>query len=162
MFKFYGSLSESVIRDSDKKAKKYIALVVTIVDLVAILVGLLCVFFVDRSYLVEMIALSIILIVISVLVLASKPKSISFRLPRMIIFDIKSQTITKQIESINKKPCTIEFSKIKHIYDYGEWYYIVFKGDITNYIVCQKSLLIEGDIKEFENIFKNQIQIKDK
>ena len=116
----------------------------------------------DRSYLVEMIVLSIILIVISVLVLASKPKSISFRLPRMIIFDIKSQTITKQIESINKKPYTIEFSKIKHIYDYGEWYYIVFKGDITNYIVCQKSLLIEGDIKEFEKIFKNQIQIKDK
>ena len=162
MFKFYGSLSERVIYDSDKKSKRYIAIAIAIVDLLAILIGLAVVFLIDKSYWTKMLPLLIILILLSTLMIICKPKSISFRLPRTIIFDVNSQTITKQIETINKKPYTIKFSKIKYIYDYGDWYYVSFKGDITRYIICQKNLLIEGDIKGFEAIFKDKIKIKDK
>ena len=39
-------------------------------------------------------------------------------------------------------------------------YYIIY-GDMDNSIVCQKNLLVEGSIEEFEELFRGKI-IKDK
>ena len=122
MFKFYGSLNEQIINKSDKKKMKSIAPICIIIDIIALLVDLIL-FFVYKEFFAEMTALTIVLMLTSIMFLCTKPRSLTFKLPRLIIFDLKSQTITKQIEGINKKPHVIKLSKIKNIYDYGDWYY---------------------------------------
>ena len=49
-------------------------------------------------------------------------------------------------------------SRVKRVIDCGEWYYIIFKfGDIGNSWVCQKDLLIQGTIEDFEKLFEGKI-----
>ena len=47
------------------------------------------------------------------------------------------------------------------IIDYGEWYYVKFNlGDRDPYFVCQKDLLKNGTIEEFEALFEGKIERK--
>lgn len=53
---------------------------------------------------------------------------------------------------------TKPISKVKKVIDAGEWYYLIFKfGDISNSWVCQKDLITQGTIEEFEKLFENKI-----
>ena len=53
---------------------------------------------------------------------------------------------------------TNELSNIKKVLDYGEWYCFSFKYTYRNpTFVCQKDLLTEGTIEEFESLFKDKI-----
>lgn len=48
--------------------------------------------------------------------------------------------------------------KVKKVLDYGEFYYImVNRFDFANGVYCQKSLITEGTIEEFEAIFKDKL-----
>ena len=50
-------------------------------------------------------------------------------------------------------------SKVKKVIDMGEWYYIIFKfGDISNSWICQKDLITQGTIEDFEKIFEGKIK----
>lgn len=47
---------------------------------------------------------------------------------------------------------------VKKIIDAGDWYYVVFRyGDIGNSWVCQKDLITEGNIEQFEELFEGKI-----
>ncbi len=47
---------------------------------------------------------------------------------------------------------------VKKIYDYGEFYFISFYfGKISCYFICQKSLLTQGTIEDFEKLFDGKI-----
>lgn len=46
---------------------------------------------------------------------------------------------------------------IKRIIDFGEWYYIIFKFPKSGNLICQKSLLVEGSIDDFNNMFSDKI-----
>ena len=49
--------------------------------------------------------------------------------------------------------------KIKKIIDYGEYYLLfLFRWDASHSIICQKDLLIEGSIEEFEKLFEGKIK----
>lgn len=46
----------------------------------------------------------------------------------------------------------------KKIIDYGEWYSLFFPfGKITAVFVCQKNLLVQGTLEEFEALFEGKI-----
>lgn len=48
--------------------------------------------------------------------------------------------------------------KVKKVLDYGEFYYImVNRFDFVNGVFCQKNLITEGTIEEFEAIFKDKL-----
>ncbi len=54
--------------------------------------------------------------------------------------------------------CTAETENIKKVVDYGEWYQIFFVFPYRNFrFICQKSLLTQGTIEEFEEMFKEQL-----
>lgn len=55
-------------------------------------------------------------------------------------------------------------SAVKCVKDYGEWYHFEFNfSDRDMYFVCQKSLLTEGSIEEFESLFADKLmRISDK
>ena len=47
---------------------------------------------------------------------------------------------------------------VKMVYDYGEFYFISFYfGKISCYFICQKSLLTQGTIEDFEKLFDGKI-----
>ena len=46
---------------------------------------------------------------------------------------------------------------VKEVRDYGEFYYFVFKAYSYRF-VCQKDLLTQGTIEEFENLFAGKIK----
>ena len=49
-------------------------------------------------------------------------------------------------------------SEVKAVYDYGEWYAIIFPlGKKSPNFICQKSLLIKGSLEEFEALFEGKI-----
>ena len=68
-----------------------------------------------------------------------------------ITIDIDEQTVI--YNAINRDEQFFVFDDIKSIYDYGEYYHI-WQGDL---FLCQKNLLTEGSIEEFEKIFEDKI-----
>ena len=66
--------------------------------------------------------------------------------------------VNKQIlegENIYQKK---SINTVKKVIDFGDWYHIVFKFPAKSiYCVCQKNLLEEGTIEEFEAVFEGKI-----
>lgn len=53
--------------------------------------------------------------------------------------------------------------KIKKVIDYGGYYLLYFyRWDASYSIICQKDLLIEGSLEEFENTFAGKIKKSNK
>jgi len=52
---------------------------------------------------------------------------------------------------------TRNIKDVKEVRDYGEFYYFVFKAYSYRF-VCQKNLLTQGSIEEFENLFTGKIK----
>ena len=80
-------------------------------------------------------------------------------------YHIKFENGTITISSMHQNGIvkTKPFKKIKKIIDYGDYYYLyVFRLDASHGIVCQKDLLIEGTIEEFEKLFEGKIKRKTK
>ena len=51
-----------------------------------------------------------------------------------------------------------KISNVNKIVDYGDWYQIFFKYPYKNQTyICQKDLIEEGTIEDFENLFKEKI-----
>ncbi len=52
-----------------------------------------------------------------------------------------------------------EISKAEKVTDYGEFYYISFTfGNKSENFICQKDLLVEGTLEEFEALFEGKIE----
>lgn len=52
-------------------------------------------------------------------------------------------------------------SKVKKVVNYDQYYYLYFyKWDASNGIVCQKDLIADGTIEEFEELFREKIVCK--
>ena len=76
-------------------------------------------------------------------------------LPKRIFIDTEEETIvhfSKQGERFHM------LSTVKCVKDYGEWYHLEFNySDRDMYFVCQKSLLTQGRIEEFEELFAGKL-----
>lgn len=76
-------------------------------------------------------------------------------MPVRIFFDLRDEIVVKKSETTESFH---EISSIKAVYDYGDWYYLKFyASDRDLYFVCQKDLLVEGTIEEFEAMFADKI-----
>ena len=51
----------------------------------------------------------------------------------------------------------ISIYEVKRVYDYGECYYIIYT-DMAQAIICQKDLLKQGTLEEFEALFEGKIK----
>ncbi len=51
---------------------------------------------------------------------------------------------------------TIPLEKIKKVIDEGDCYHIIY-AEYSNSIICQKDLLVQGTLEEFEEIFKDKL-----
>lgn len=51
----------------------------------------------------------------------------------------------------------ISINEVKKVIDYGECYFIIYT-DVAQAIVCQKDLIKEGTLEEFEALFEGKIK----
>lgn len=154
MIKFEGEIDGICLEDYYKRMKKEKIMIVifSLVMGVAILAYI--------SYLTglfEELFLSLIgfvpLIVYAFLPLTKgeKRKFKAKNLPHVVIIDPEKEAIIVKNKAPTKE---FPFSTINEIHDFGE-YYVVITGDPATR--CQKSLLVEGTIEEFEKLFEGKI-----
>ena len=102
--------------------------------------------------LIILVPISILAIVASFTIPKNKKKSeAKNELPYKITID--EEHIIYQSFTKNEK---IKIQFVKKVMDYGEFYYITFDKS-ENVFVCQKELLIEGNLKTFEALFIDKL-----
>ena len=75
--------------------------------------------------------------------------------PNRVYFELEDEIVTRECKS---GEMFYGFDKIREIKDYGEWYYLQFELFSRDpYFVCQKSLLTQGSIEQFEELFADKI-----
>ena len=80
--------------------------------------------------------------------------------PEQIIINNDSIETTGRAEYCHKK---VNLYDIKSVIDYGLYYVFVFYfPNLDRRFICQKDLITEGTIEEFEEIFKDKIVRKTK
>ena len=77
-------------------------------------------------------------------------------IPKRIYIDLDNNEIIHECETTQRSH---SIQSVKSIIDYGEWYY--FEFDFTSrdlYYVCQKDLIVEGTLEDFEMLFSGKIK----
>lgn len=107
-----------------------------------------------RESIREWIILSGALLAVVILLGVWNPrKKLPFRWEYNITIDSENIVVESPIWP---NPLQKPMKKIKKVLDAGDCYYIIY-ADINNCIVCQKNLIQEGTIEEFEALFPEKI-----
>lgn len=158
VIEFYGTISEQCQKDVSKRSRRLTAIEYTIVTvLFGIVPTVVCGVLKDEEYFFKFFGLTILCAIMTVVFwliafIRKPPKGVSMD----ILVRIEDSYITRSdYAGIQKKP----LNKVKKVIDSGDWYYVVFKwGNISNAFVCQKDLLREGTIEQFESLFEGKIK----
>ena len=116
----------------------------------------------EKNMLLEFFIFGLIIIVfIVIFILTNRKTKIKIEWDFDIIIENEMITINCR-HQINGIIATKPIKKIKKVVDFGEYYYLyVCRWDASNGIICQKDLLIEGSLEEFEKLFEGKIQRKE-
>lgn len=149
MIKFCGEISESSKQYLIKKESK---------SCFVVIVGslLLCIPFILLSILKDWIFIIAIIPFIFLSIVSIKPpqsKTLDLIFPTSIV--IKDDIIISQGKEFS---ISNQISYVKKVIDNGDWYHIIFKFPHKSFrYFCQKDLLIDGTLEDFERIFKDKI-----
>lgn len=148
MVKFQGKLSGACKTYVLKREKKF-ALIGGIATSIIFVIPVIVAIFVIHWIFV----LGIPVLILTALLAGITPneKSYGLIMPSTVLIDC--ETI---ISKSDKFYLERSVSEVVKVLDMGEWYHIFF-DDREGKFVCQKSLLIEGSLDEFESIFKDKI-----
>ena len=159
MVRFVGKIrrdyEEKVIKLRDKQASIIFLISLIILEPVGIGVALISN---STADLYKLIFYGIIILILILLLFVTTKFKINFF---EWDFDI---TIDNEIIKIvwnhqNGVVTTKPINKIKKVVDYGAYYYLfVFRWEASHGIICQKDLLVEGSLEEFEKIFAGKIK----
>lgn len=144
MIVFEGSISGQCLQNCNKKLKNEIIISLTIVSIIIIFIWYLIFGF---SILILFPAIVCLTMYTIGLAFYKKTNSKPFK----IIVDPDERTIVYEAKS--EKEHFFMFDDIKSVYDYGEYYHF-WQGDM---FLCQKSLLVQGTLEEFEKLFEGKI-----
>ena len=155
MITFDGQITGECWNQFKRQCKKETILMLSISSIIGIAVGVI-ISITIKSFLIQSIwwfavCIAILFHTISLLV-PIKANSRSNYHCKKISIDIDKATLYMN-EGKKNHEC-LSLDDINIIYDYGEFYHI-YDADITLY--CQKSLLVEGTIEEFEKLFEGKI-----
>ena len=150
MIEFRGDLSNNSKKYLIKKESKS-CLVVILGSLIACIPFICLTILKDWIFVVGIIPL--VFLAISSLFPLNK-KAVELILPTKIV--IVNDLITCKGNNFS---ISNNISFVKKVLDYGEWYHIIFKFPHKSFrYLCQKDLLINGSLEEFEKIFEDKIK----
>ena len=152
MIKFQGELSQSCKKFLLKKQvnAQFKASLIT-----AIIFGIIILLIAIPNRLKVLIFLiPLVIFVFLSLIPPSKKNQKSF-VPICIYVDLEEEAIVHECEKMQRSH---PIESVKSIIDYGEWYYFEFEfGNRDLYYVCQKNLITNGSLEEFEKMFEGKI-----
>lgn len=158
MIVFSGVVSDEIQSKTFKRRQQYVFRVCAIGSVALIIISGIFWFIFWIESIKEWCVLSGILIVVMLLQLWNPRKKLPFRWEYHITID--EEKIVQE-SPLWPKPVEKPIKKIKKVLDYEDCYYVIY-GDMNNSIVCQKDLLTEGSIEEFETLFQGKIIRKEK
>ena len=158
MIVFSGVVSDEIQSKTFKRRQQYVFRVCAIGSVALIIISGIFWFIFWIESIKEWCVLSGILIVVMLLQLWNPRKKLPFRWEYHITID--EEKIVQE-SPLWPKPVEKPIKKIKKVLDDEDCYYVIY-GDMNNSIVCQKDLLTEGSIEEFEALFQGKIIRKKK
>ena len=76
--------------------------------------------------------------------------------PKRIYIDTEEKTIVLEC---NAQERFHMINSVEKVLDYGDWYHFVFRfEDRDPYFICQKNLLAQGSLAEFEALFAGKLE----
>ena len=157
MIIFSGVVSDEIQSKTFKKRQQHVFRVCAINFIAIIIVGGVL-WFLLNGELKRWLLASGVLIVVLLFTLWNPRKKLPFRWEYHITNEEKK--IVQECP-LWPKPVEKPIKKIKKVLDDEDCYYVIY-GDMNNSIVCQKDLLTEGSIEEFEALFQGKIIRKKK
>lgn len=158
IIEFFGTLCEQCQKDISKRSRRSVAIGFTIVTILFGIVPTVVYYVLKDDYFYEFFGLTVLLVIMTVIYWL--PINITRKLPQGISTDILIQIDGNYISrsgytGVIKKP----LSKVKKVIDTGDWYYVIFNriNDISASFVCQKDLIREGTLEQFEALFEGKI-----
>lgn len=150
MLKFFGNISEKNKNFIIKKEK----LIFFYASIIPVIIGIALTIFVSiKIDLIWLVFLIPLLFFLSIPLFPLGEKTLDMIIPKKIII-----TNNMIINEGNNFKSTRNVSDIKKIIDYGDYFQIYFKWPKKTYkFLCQKNLIVEGTINDFEEKFKNKI-----
>lgn len=158
MIVFSGVVSDEIQSKTFKKRQQYVFRVCAIGSVALIIVGGALWFLLNGELKRWLLASGVLIGVIILTTLWNPRKKLPFRWEYHITID--EEKIVQE-SPLWPKPLQKPIKKIKKVLDDKDCYYVIY-GDMNNSIVCQKDLLTEGSIEEFEALFQGKIIRKKK
>lgn len=158
VIEFFGTLSEQCQKETSRRNRKRTAIEYTVVTvLFGIVPTVVCGILKDEEYFFKFFGLTILCAIMTVIFwLITFIRKPSQGVSTDILVRIENSYITRSNFTGVQK---LTLNKVKKVIDAGNWYYVVFKwGNIGNAFVCQKDLLREGTIEQFETLFEGKIK----
>ena len=85
--------------------------------------------------------------------LRSPKKDLGLYAPTTVIIDPQTQDLICESDKFHEESA---FSLVDEVWDWGEWYEIRANGSFGHFF-CQKDLLVQGTLEEFEALFADKI-----
>ena len=152
MIEFAGELSESNKKAINKNLTllKFVSMIIT-----SVIVAIPVTFLVIKDHLIWVVAYAFIPVL---LIGGSRPipkKNEYLFCPTRILIDSSRNEL---FVILNNNKITRHFDDIVCVNDFGEHYKIEFKFPHKSiYFLCQKDLIVQGTLEEFEELFKDKI-----
>ena len=160
LIKFFGTIKNQIQADVTNKRIRQVGIVMFAIA-VGLLILSLIVYLIFKEEDVESYRNLVLLCLIAVIVSCFgfrpvKPNKLRFEWIYNIT--ITNDLITVDVLFQNNVVLTHPVKAITKVEDYGEYYYLfVHRWESTHGIVCQKDLLVEGTLEEFEKLFAGKI-----
>lgn len=157
MIIFSGKIDSDIQHDVVHMRSKQLGYMVLMICIVVSIIAVPFIFVTHNQKLLIFFIISLILMVIMSLLLIS-PYTFRVKFKWNTIVDIEENNIKEILVHSNYTQNVYAISKVKKVYDYGRYYYISFyRWDLSKGIVCQRNLISNGTIEDFEKIFKDKI-----
>ncbi len=164
MVEFAGELSSKVIKEFMRVHNRSIALFSGILAVVVFAVGLVVVITVSIAdfFAILCISIGVFIGIFCCMVFWSPLFDNVSTAERQLLptkVTISQDAITMELDgNDNYGYASIEMCYVKSVQDMGDWYHIVFFAPYkASYFICQKDLLVQGTIQQFEQIFAGNI-----
>ena len=152
-FNFEGPAKDYLIREEVKAARMARLIVFFLTMIPAIAIGIIWYY----NYIVLIISMGIVLLSFTFLIVVKQWDNPIKELPNVIPTTITIED-DKIVRSGFQSYRLVNIQDIKEIWDMGSFYAIIFYfPNMDRRFICQKDLLVEGTIEEFEQLFEGLI-----
>lgn len=154
MIEFSGEISNVIRKKVLKKRDRQLGFIFLGATLITIAVAVILALSRDTQYAEFSICAVILSLITIYFLIAPTPKQV-YRFRWDYKIQINSEEIIVTNSQFNQENIK-SISKIKKVIDDRDCYYLIY-ADISNAFICEKNLLRQGTLEEFEKLFEGKI-----